>query len=99
MSVVFHSARESNHRVEFRGTTRGQIAGEQGYECEKQRNGDKGTRIYCLHGSLDFGRAHVAKVGRRASNHKSTTLHHPAVSEVPARTRQLCMIARSTARI
>jgi len=90
---------EGDNRIDAGGTASRKITGEQGYECEKQRNGDKGNRICCLHGFLDFGRAHVANVGRRASNHKPTTLHHPAVSEVPARTRQLCMIARSTARV
>src|ERR1044071_1792680 len=49
VSYVWLRARESNHRVEFRGTTRGQIAGQKRDRYEKKRNRQKRSRIIWPH--------------------------------------------------
>ena len=52
-SVLFSAQRLD--RIDKCRAARGQITGEQGYECEKQRDGDKGNRIGCLHAEKKVG--------------------------------------------
>ena len=52
-SVLFSAQRLD--RIDKCRAARGQITGEQGYECEKQGNGDKGNRICCLHAEKKVG--------------------------------------------